>query len=65
MNITNNHLLTQKAAASYLGCSTSKMEMDRHKSRGPKYVKIGRSVRYRQQDLDEYIEDNLIDPTAA
>lgn len=59
-----NPLYNEKAAAEYLSCSVAKLQMCRHKRTGPKYVKMTRAVRYRRSDLDEYVENNLIDPTA-
>jgi len=34
----------------------------RHQGRGPKYVQIGRSIRYRVDDIHEWIVENTVDP---
>lgn len=47
-------LLTEAQAAEFLGLSPSSLEKLRRKSRGPVARRIGRLVRYRQADLDEW-----------
>lgn len=50
-------LLTTKESAAYLGVSMAFLERDRWAGARIPFVKIGsRAVRYRQQDLDTYIE---------
>lgn len=48
-----------KAAATYLGVSTSSLEKYRVFGGGPKYCKIGNRVVYRPEDLDEWLRENL------
>lgn len=43
-------------AATYTGTSTSFLEKARCTGDGPRYVKIGRAVRYRFVDLDTWLE---------
>jgi excisionase family DNA binding protein len=53
-------LLTTKSAASYLGVSMAFLERDRWAGARIPFIKIGsRAVRYRQQDLDTYIEQGI------
>ena len=50
-------LLTTKQAASYLSVSCSFLEKDRWRGARIPFVKIAsRSIRYRQEDLDRYVE---------
>lgn len=56
MEIRN--LLNEREAATLLNCSVAFMRRCRLLSRGPAFVKIGRNVRYRMQDLEAYIESN-------
>ncbi len=56
--------LTTLEAACYLGVSKSTTEKLRHFGGGPKYLKIGHLVRYRQQDLDAWLADRLIENTS-
>jgi excisionase family DNA binding protein len=57
--------LTTFAAAAYVGLSTSKMEKLRVTGGGPAYCKIGRSVRYRFGDLDEWLASRRVASTSA
>jgi predicted DNA-binding transcriptional regulator AlpA len=48
-------LFIEKQAADYLTRSVSSLRRDRKRGTGPTFLKIGRSVRYRRSELDEYI----------
>jgi hypothetical protein len=37
----------------------------RHLGRGPRYVKIGRRIFYRDADLDEFIASSVIEPVST
>ncbi len=54
--------LNEKEAAKYLGISVKWMQQARCYGRGPKYVKIGRSVRYNVADLDAYVASRTVNP---
>ena len=56
--------MTTIEAATYLGLSKSTTEKLRHFGGGPRYLKFGRAVRYRQQDLDAWLTDRLIENTS-
>jgi predicted DNA-binding transcriptional regulator AlpA len=45
--------------ASYLGLSRQFLEIARHKGDGPPYVKLARAVRYRREDLDDWMAQHL------
>lgn len=49
-------LLTTAEAARYLGLATSTLNKWRVYGYGPAFVKLGRAVRYRKDDLDRYLE---------
>ena len=52
----NNKLLDTSNAAKRIGnLKPNTLEIWRVKGTGPKYVKIGRLVRYRIEDLDAYL----------
>jgi excisionase family DNA binding protein len=54
-------LLTTKQAASYLSVSPSFLEKDRWRGARIPFVKIAsRSIRYKQQDLDSYVESQTM-----
>lgn len=53
-------LLTTKQAAYYLGVSAAFLERDRWAGARIPFIKVGtRSVRYRQTDLDSFIEQQI------
>ena len=55
-----NALLTTKDAAQFLGVSRAFLERDRWAGARIPFVRVGsRAVRYRQGDLDAYIEKQL------
>ncbi len=49
-------LLNENEVASKLGCSIHKLQKDRRIGSPIPYLKIGRSVKYRQEDVDAYLE---------
>ena len=52
----NCELLNSREAAYRLGLKTNTLEGWRLKGFGPKFIKVGRNVRYRISDLDEWLE---------
>lgn len=63
----NKHALTDSETACYIGMSESflrqsRMNGDRHnRTPGPKYLKIGRAVRYLKEDLDAWLYEHRVD----
>lgn len=53
-------LLTDCEVAIVLGMSVSAVRRWRIKGGGPPIVKIGKSVRYRQADLQDFIDNKLV-----
>ena len=51
--------LTTREAARYLGLAVSTLNKWRCYGSGPKYLKLGRAVRYRQDELDVFLEARL------
>ena len=47
--------LTTAQAAEFLGLATTTLEKYRCFGGGPRYLKLGRAVRYRLADLDEWM----------
>lgn len=50
------NLLDTEQAAAHIGFAPNSLEKMRTYGTGPKFVKIGRAVRYRPEDLAEYID---------
>ena len=63
----DNSALTDEETARYIGMSESflrqsRMNGDRHnRTSGPKYLKIGRAVRYLKEDLDAWLYEHRVD----
>ena len=55
-------LITEKTAAEMLGMSVGTLQNWRCNSEGPTYLKLGGAVRYRPEDLEAYVEENLVCP---
>lgn len=53
--ITDKRLLTETEAADFLGFSTKTLQKRRWLRQPPKFVKLGRSIRYRIEDLESYV----------
>lgn len=51
-------LLTTRQAAEYLNLKAKTLSHWRWAGCGPRYVKLGGNVRYRQEDLDAYIAES-------
>ncbi|OBR70628.1 hypothetical protein A7D35_20415 [Xanthomonas arboricola] len=53
------------AAAAYLGLTASALEKMRYEGRGPRYLKIGGRVFYRQTDLDAFLDASVVETTES
>lgn len=53
-----------KEAAEYLELAKPTLEAWRTRGGGPVFLKLGKAVRYRQSDLDEFIESRLRENTS-
>jgi hypothetical protein len=51
---TDRRLRTPKEAARRLTCSTSYLAKKRMTGTGPKFIRLGRAIRYTDEALDEY-----------
>lgn len=57
-------LLNQSEAAELLRLSTRSLERMRLLGTGPRYVKCGRSVRYRESDIETWIAQRIVSSTS-
>lgn len=53
-----------EGAAKHLGLAVSTLEKMRVYGDGPPFVKLGRSVRYRVIDLEEYLAKRVVESTS-
>jgi len=58
ISVTVPKLMKQGEVAEYLGVSPQFLERDRWQGATIPFVKIGRGVRYRAEDVQEYVEKN-------
>ena len=58
-------ILDERSAAKLLGLSVFTLRNWRHQLRGPSYVKLGRSVRYRLEDLENFISGSRVNRQAG
>ncbi len=63
-SILSGELLNEHQASQYLNVSVRSLQAWRLRGGGPKYAKLGRSVRYRRTDLDHYVVENLTSSTS-
>jgi excisionase family DNA binding protein len=52
--------MVETEAASLLGLSVKTLRAWRCHGRGPRFVKLGRAVRYLRSDVDEFIRKNTV-----
>jgi predicted DNA-binding transcriptional regulator AlpA len=57
-------LLTQREAATQLHLSERTLERFRVSGTGPKFVRLGRSIRYRLADIEAYIASRVVGSTS-
>ncbi len=66
VRIEQVEILTEDEAAKYIGMSKSFLNADRSngprkkRTKGPVFLKLGRSIRYRKVDLDEWLKINRV-----
>lgn len=65
MNTTTPRLVDEHEAADILGLSARTLREWRRSGTGPRFVKLGRSVRYEPAELDAFIAANRATSTAA
>ena len=58
-------LLTEGEAADFLSLSNRTLQAWRVRGCGPKFVKVGRSVRYQVEDVQEFVSANVHQSTST
>ncbi len=58
LELPQGGVLTETELASYLKCTRAALHRMRRESRGPRWVRVGRLVRYPVAWLSEYINAN-------
>ena len=66
VSASTKRLFTEKEAAEYLGMSRSYLRQDRmngalkNQTPGPSFCRFGKMIRYAIEDLDKWIDKNMI-----
>ncbi len=55
--------LTEREVAELLGLSVATLRAWRHRGKGPRFLRLGRSVRYLPADLDDFVRASAVDTT--
>jgi hypothetical protein len=52
---TPSHSVTEREASHYINLTVAYLRKARQQGRGPAYLRIGRTIRYRIEDLDAWL----------
>jgi len=58
-------LYSEKEAAEMLNISVKTLQAWRFKGNGPRYYKLGRCVRYKIEDLEDFLNNNAQNSTSG
>ena len=53
--------LTEREVAELLGLSVATLRAWRHRGKGPRFLRLGRSVRYLPSDVDDFVRASAVD----
>ncbi len=56
---SENVFMTEDETSSFLKMSKRTLQAWRVQGRGPKFIKVGRSIRYRLGDLERFMAENV------
>ena len=58
-------LVTRRQLAEYLGMTEPALSQMVVRGQGPRFLRFGRSVRYRREDVLAWLDDRVVDPAAT
>jgi excisionase family DNA binding protein len=61
MNETQIPAMTEQEVARRLRLSVATLRAWRHRRRGPRYVRLGRAVRYLVSDVDQFVQSSAVE----
>ena len=64
MKHNGSNVIDDNQAADDLGIAVQTLRNWRSNRRGPSYLKLGRSIRYRREDIEHYKLRNRVDPNS-
>lgn len=54
----DDKLITPKELAEYLSTTTANLAQLRYRGEGPAFIRAGRSIRYRESTVQEWLDEN-------
>lgn len=60
-----DHLITMKQLAAYLDVPLSTLQDWRLRGKGPRAIRVGRHLRFRQADVEDWLDRHADGPHAA
>ena len=57
--------LTEREVADMLGLSVATLRAWRHRGKGPRFLRLGRSVRYLPADVADFVRASAVDTTSV
>lgn len=60
-----NKLLTETEVATALSCTKGALRKWRRENRGPRFVRMGRMIRYRAADVEAFVTANTAGPSGG
>ena len=57
--------LTEREVADMLGLSVATLRAWRHRGKGPRFLRLGRSVRYLPSDMADFVRASAVDTTSV
>lgn len=64
MTPTPEPLWTSQQLADYLGISAAAVRMMRSRGQGPRFIRLGKNVKYRPEDVRAWLAENTAQPAA-
>jgi predicted DNA-binding transcriptional regulator AlpA len=56
--------LTEREVSDLLGLSVATLRAWRHRGQGPRFLRLGRAVRYLPSDLEDFVRASTVDASA-
>ena len=64
MNAIQTRAWTEREVADQLGLSVATLRAWRHRGQGPRFLRLGRAVRYLAADIEDFVRASLVDVNA-
>lgn len=55
-------MITRRQLAEYLGMTEPALSMMVNRRQGPRFIRLGRSIRYRREDVLAWLDERVVDP---